>query len=67
MLITDGIPSSEDDVFQEHNQPHKVPMMMMRMMRIMRMRMLSCGDGNGDDEGDENVNDIVGGDDYGVN
>ena len=24
MLITDGIPSSEDDVFQEHNQPHKV-------------------------------------------
>ena len=35
MLITDGIPSSEDDVFQEHNQPHKV---MMRM-RMMMMRM----------------------------
>ena len=38
MLITDGIPSSEDDVFQEHNQPHKV--MMMETMRMMRMRMM---------------------------
>ena len=37
MLITDGIPSSEDDVFQEHNQPHKVTVMMMVTMRMMRM------------------------------
>ena len=37
MLITDGIPSSEDDVFQEHNQPHKVPVMVMVTMRMMRM------------------------------
>ena len=40
MLITDGIPSSEDDVFQEHNQPHKVTVMMMVTMRMMRMIMM---------------------------
>ena len=39
MLITDGIPSSEDDVFQEHNQPHKVMMRMRMMMRVMMMMM----------------------------
>ena len=40
MLITDGIPSSEDDVFQEHNQPHKVPLMVMVTMRMIVMLLV---------------------------